>query len=180
MAALSLNTCLALLDLAAPRITGKTQEEVDARLQEWKDGPLKTAYRAAAKRAHPDQNPGTAAAEEFQKVKAAYDFLCDVRGVLRVPVTACPKGHARVPEKANFCHECGHAYDDDPLTERLRKAGLTSASIAKLHQDGTMERLRALPPTSAALQQEILRQLQRQRVWEWKPDANPFRSGRVG
>ena len=153
----------AILEIPMPTVSGKTQEEVEARLQEWKSGALKQAWRAASLRYHPDRNADPSAAALFTRAGEAYAVLIALRIQLRRPQRLCPAGHPRTPLTANFCHECGFAFGADPLIRALRRGGLTATNIALILNSPDAEKLRANleKPVDFQIQLRILQQRQR-------------------
>jgi hypothetical protein len=158
--------CFQILGLDKPRVRGKTQDEIDQALADWKDDVLKKAWRKRAGETHPDRNPTDEAAQQFKDVQDAYEQVRkDLKaGRLKKPVTGCPSGHPRLPATAKYCHECGHCYVTPALEQRLRNVGLTPSTIAALRADGTYQRLEAMSPASPALQDEIKILFHRQRL----------------
>lgn len=113
----------AVLGICVPRFSGKTQTDVEAQLQAWKDGPLKKTWREALHGCHPDKHPDDPTAlERFKSVQEAYTFLCGLRVRLRV---------SRAAKK------------NDPLEVVLRKAGLEEATLEHLRVSGDLEVIRA-------------------------------------
>ena len=70
-----------LLAVHLPPLDGcATVQAAQERLQAWKDGPLRTAYRAAAKACHPDLGPAdelAARTERMGLVSRAHTMLRD-------------------------------------------------------------------------------------------------------
>lgn len=68
-----------LLDVTPPKMAGLPRGDQERLLQEWKDGPLKVAWKAASKEHHPDLNGGTKeATAKFAQLSAAYTTLKDL------------------------------------------------------------------------------------------------------
>ena len=162
-----------------PKIKGKTQDEVDDFLDTWKSGPVKKAYRSQCRLTHPDRC-GDESEQAFKDVQDAYDQIVeDLKVKLkRKPTppptnnaTACPNGHARIPEAAKFCHECGHDYLMHPLEKRLRRRGITQTTLDHIKTDGTFNRLLSIDPFSKALENEVELLFQRQRLGLISPHA---------
>lgn len=152
----------AILGIAVPHFSGKTQADVEAQLAAWKAGPLKKAWRVAALAFHPDRNTDDAGAEaRFKEASEAHEFLLGLQVRLRVPVKSCPKGHVRTPPSAKFCHECGYAFDADPLVESLRRAGILDRNITHIRESGELERIRVDGPTKLQDHIQLLQQRQR-------------------
>jgi hypothetical protein len=72
----------------ACEILGVTLPEIDwnssdpspeDQLQGWKDGPLKKAWRAFAKKYHPDVNKDSGAEAKFKEASAAFEVLNDLK-----------------------------------------------------------------------------------------------------
>jgi len=156
----------ATLGISIPRFSGASQESVDALLVEWKDGPLKNKRQAMALATHPDTKDDEAADEDatakFNEAKEAHECLLNLRVRLcPPPAKACPLGHERIPEKAKFCHECGHEYDADPLIDSLRRAGILPRNIDHLRATGELDELRRLGAANLQSRIQILQQRQR-------------------
>lgn len=151
-----------ILGITVPRFSGKSQADVEAQLAVWKEGPLKKAWRAAASLYHPDKNPGDSDAEtKFKEAGEAHDFLLGLQVRLRASVRECPRGHIRTPVSAKFCHECGYAYDGDPLVETLRRAGILDRNITILKESGELDKIRKAGSESLAMHVQLLQQRQR-------------------
>jgi len=160
---------LALLGVSRPEIKGKTQAEVDEKLQAWKEESLRPAYKAKLHETHPDKHPNDPmASTKFQMVKAAYEKLkvlkINAPRKPRPPVTHCPHGHDRIPTTAKYCHECGYCFSMDALEQRLRRRGILPASVAQIRAEGTYDKLLGMNPMDAQLDQEIEVLWQRQRL----------------
>ena len=156
---------LALLGLDHPQIKGATQEDVDAKLQAWKENELKAAYRVKAKETHPDRNPDDPdAAEKLKAVRAAYEKLLKLRSNLKRPDDRCPSGHERLPEQANYCHECGYCYVETPLVARLKAAGIVDHTIDAIRASGELAKYEAMNPLAEEMQQAIALLFHRQRL----------------
>jgi len=157
--------CLTLLGLDKPRVVGKSQEEVDAKLIEWKQGALKKAYKQKSRETHPDLHPDDVdAGDKFKAVTEAYAQLEDLKVNLKMPINRCPTGHERVPSEAKFCHECGHCFIEDPLVARLKHGGVVDSSITYLKESGELKTMQAMNPWSSELHNRIQLVLQRQRL----------------
>ena len=129
-----------LLGIEVPRITGKSQVDVEAQLAAWKEGPLKKAWRVKALQCHPDTSILDEGAEaRFRAVVEAYAFLRQLRVRLR---RATQEGV-------------------DPLVASLMKAGILERNIRALRESGELERLRAEGPTALPEQVRLLQQRQR-------------------
>lgn len=163
---------LRVLGLDMPKLSGKSQAEVDAKLTEWKEGTLKKAWHLAAQKHHPDRNVGDpTAADRFKEAQESYEHLLTLQTRLKPPKEArplnpsgCPAGHTRIPSTAKYCHECGYSYGTDPVVELLRKAGITERNIVILCTNGEMARLQKLRPGSAELDTQVRLLQQRQRL----------------
>lgn len=176
----SMRQCFVIIGIESPKIKGKTQAEVDAALLEWKEGELKRVWRARVRECHPDHGGD---ATVFNDVQEAYDQISkDLKIRLRKPKkpapdpptstdSHCPSGHQRFPPNAKFCHECGHSYNRDGLELRLLNRGLTRHTMDILKADGTLARLRTLPPFSKDLENEIEILFHRQRLGLIGPNA---------
>lgn len=161
----STTECLSLLGLEKPKLSGKTQDEVDTKLATWKADVLKPAYKSKAHEVHPDKNPDDKeAGAKFLAVKEAFEQLQDLTVTLKRPENKCPDGHERVPATAKYCHECGFAYVEDALVQRLRAAGIHDTIITDMRHTGKLTELRKLHPLSRELETEILMIQQRQRL----------------
>ena len=172
MADRSTTECLALLGLEKPKFTGKTQDEVDSKLEAWKTDTLKSAFKLKAHEVHPDKNPDDpTAGARFLEVKEAFEQLQGLEVNLKRPEKKCPLGHERAPAMAKFCHECGYSFFEDPLVHRLRKAGLHDTIITELQNSGKMAELRKLNPFSSELETEILLLRHRQRLGLFGPHS---------
>lgn len=74
-----------LLGVTFPKAPGLPRAEQQRVLQEWKDGPLKRAWRDLAKKSHPDGVVGGDAEEQakrtadFKKAREAYELLLSVQ-----------------------------------------------------------------------------------------------------
>lgn len=157
--------CLTILGAVRPKLSGKSQAEVDAKLEEWKSGPLRDAYKAAVHRTHPDKNPDVPdAAAQFAAVVEAYEQLQTLKVNLKKPEKSCPSGHERLPATAKYCHECGYCYEEDALTSLLKSNGITERTISLLRDNGEFDRLKGMSPFSEALHTEIALLKQRQRL----------------
>jgi len=171
--------CFEILGLDRPKISGKSQGEVNQKLAEWKDTELKSAYRAKAKETHPDISAASdeEAEQAFKDVRDAYDQLrVDLKIHLRPPkpkertpeddpATKCPGcGSDRIPAKAKFCHECGHPYGMDALEHRLLQRGITAQTLWFIKTNGDYARMKAMSPLSDTLKTEIELLWQRQRL----------------
>lgn len=164
--------CATLLGIDLPRFSGKSQEEVNAKLDAWKEGALREGYRAAVHRTHPDKNPDDPeAGAKFAEVVAAYEQLQDLRVHLKRPEKSCPSGHERIPATAKYCHECGYAYMEDALVQLLRSNGITDRVISYLRSTGELDRIKAIPPFSEDLRSEIRLLQQRQRFGLFSPHS---------
>lgn len=171
--------CFEILCLDRPKISGKTQQEVNRKLLIWKDTVLKSAYRAKAKETHPDHQADgdTAAAEErFKDVRDAYDQLrVDLKIQLRKPKPPPPETHSeateclkcgkpRTPEGANYCYDCGNAYNVEGLEARLLARGISAQTVAHAKMDGTYDRMKKMGAFSDELHQEIELLFHRERL----------------
>lgn len=156
--------CLELLGIEKPKFSGKTQPEVDAKLDEWKNETLKLAFHARMHEVHPDKHPDDPdASAKLLAVKEAYEQLQGLRVNLKKSEKFCPNGHERIPTMAKFCHECGHGYFEEPLLPRLRAAGITDRSISYLRSSGELDRLQEINPFSNefGIQIKVIQQRQR-------------------
>lgn len=161
----STSECLALLGLEKPKLSGKTQDEVDAKLTSWKADVLKPAYKAKAHEVHPDKHPDDPeAGAKFLAVKESFEQLQELQVTLKRPENKCPSGHRREPLTAKFCHECGYSFMEDALVSRLRAAGIHDTIITEMQNTGRLAELRKLNPMSRELETEILMIQQRQRL----------------
>ncbi len=138
----STSESLALLGLTPPRVSGKTQAEVDEKLDRWKEGPLKKAWHEAAKRCHPDSG-GTP--EGFARVKEAHDHLLGLRANLLTP--------------------------EDRLVQHLRKNGVVAGMIEHLRETGDFDSLLILDPKSEEFQERLNLLRQRQRLGLFGPHS---------
>ncbi|MDB4278226.1 DnaJ domain-containing protein [Deltaproteobacteria bacterium] len=156
------------LDLDIPKLKGTTQAEVNKLLLVWKNTILKTAYRTKVKEVHPDQNAEDPdAAVKFKDVREAFEQIRDDLKInLKHPTPPPPEpntkatkcgscGKDRVPEKANFCYDCGTDYNMEALERRLRGLGLKDEAIKTIKRDGTYARLSLMPPLGKTLKDEI-------------------------
>jgi len=141
-----------VLQVERPRLTGKTQADVDGLLAEWKQAELKQTYRKRCRETHPDTG-GTEA--DFKNVQAAYEVLLGLRVRLRLPDDRCPSGHERIPPTAKYCHECGAYYGGDPLIDRLVRSSLTPMTIEYLRRTGRLAAMRAKSPLDPTLVKDI-------------------------
>lgn len=165
-----ISQCFEILGLSKPKIKGADQLEVDTRLQEWKDSVLKSHFRKKAQEVHPDKNPeDPEAGQKFKDLKDAYEQVKeDLKIRLNKPNNICPGcSTLRTPKEASYCWHCGYCYNIDPIESRLRSAGLTQETINACRWDGTLERLKLLPPYSHELdlQIQILRLRQKPNIF---------------
>ncbi len=161
----SMADCLVILGVEKPKLSGKTQAEVDAKLDEWKAGPLKEAYKLQAHQTHPDKNPDDPeAGAKFTALVEAFEQLQKFRVRLKKPEKVCPSGHERQPETAKYCHECGYCFEEEPVVAMLRGHGLTDQTISTLREGGGLDRIKGMSPFSTEFHNEIHRLKLRQQV----------------
>jgi len=166
----STSECLILLGLEKPKLSGKSQEEVNSKLEAWKADTLKPAYKNKVHETHPDKNPeDKEAGAKFLAVREAFEQLQSLQVVLKRPDNKCPLGHDRQPLTAKFCHECGYCYEEDALVRRLRAAGIHDLLLSEIRNNGKLDELRKLNPLSRELENEILLLQQRQRLGLFGP-----------
>lgn len=68
-----------LLGVTPPKMADRSRAEQERLLQEWKDGPLKTAWKKLSREKHPDMHGGSEkATKEFADLSAAYTTLKDL------------------------------------------------------------------------------------------------------
>ena len=135
---------LSLLGLTLPKISGKSQADVDAKLAEWKRTTLKKAWRSVAKRLHPDKGSGDGIA--FAEAKAAYEHLRGLKANLRPPLT--PEGR---------------------VVESLRKHGVIDGMIEHLRGTGELATLSEMSLTSGDFLERVRVLQQRQRLGLFGP-----------
>lgn len=149
MSSLSTSDCLTILGLDKPRFSGKSQEEVDAKVAVWKAEVLKPAYHAKAHEVHPDKHGDDPVYhEKLRLVREAYQQLQKLEVRLKKPENRCPDGHERIPVGAKYCHECGYCYVEDPLVSRLKAAGILPHTIEHIRANGEFDRMKSLPAFS--------------------------------
>lgn len=137
------NESLIILGVTRPRFTAKSQEDADKKIEAWKQGALKQAWRRAIKHMHPDRGGSGA---EFKAAKAAYDQLRSLRANFLPP---------RTPEQT--------------VIERLLRDGVVEKMISSMRDSGELAMLVDMELTSDAFTERIHILLQRQRLGLFGP-----------
>ena len=90
---------LEVLELQMPEVHASSLADAQQQIAEWKEGPLKSAYRQAALDHHPDRNPGDESAEaRFKAISSAYELLGE--RVCAIPLRSVPSMLHLSPEQA--------------------------------------------------------------------------------
>lgn len=137
------NESLIILGLTLPRFRAKSQEDADKKIEGWKQGALKQAWREIAKRNHPDTGGSDAT---FARSKAAYDHLQSLRANFLPPQT---------PEQA--------------VVRCLLQAGIVEKMISTMRESGELTIVVEMGMASDAFTERVHILLQRQRLGLFGP-----------
>ena len=133
---LTVAEALAVLGLERPSIKAASDADAEERLAAWKAGPLRRAWAAAAKVAHPDRGGSDA---DMARVNAARDCLDALKVQLQRPRRAPDPVHATGGLTAAELDAVFRELRRARMREVLRGTATASAGSAWVGADGEPE-----------------------------------------
>ena len=137
------NESLIILELTLPRFRARSQEDADKKIEAWKQGALKQAWRRVVQQRHPDKGGSDA---EFAQAKSAYDHLQSLRANFLPPQTR-----------------------EQEVVEYLLRGGVVEKMISSMRDSGELAILTGMDMTSNAFTERYHILLQRQRLGLFGP-----------